>query len=55
MVDAGSDHFGEDFVSCGEEGDGAPLLDLLSVSPFGEETNHASREALWHLTAAENV
>ena len=32
-------HFGEDFVGGGEEGDHAPLTDLLSISPFRDETD----------------
>ena len=32
-------HLGEDFVGSGKEGDRALLPDLLSLSPFGEETN----------------
>ena len=37
-VDVATDHSGEDFVCHGKESDGAPLSDLLSVSPFGDET-----------------
>ena len=36
-MDAGTDYFGEDFVSRREEGDGTPLSDLLPVFPFREE------------------
>ena len=36
-AEAVADHFGEDFVSRREEGDGTPLSDLLPVFPFREE------------------
>ena len=36
-----TNHFGEDFVSCGEEGDRPPLSDLLMVSPFGDKVDEA--------------
>ena len=32
-----------------------PLLDLLSMSPFREETDHTCGEALRHLSVAENL
>ena len=33
----GTDHFGDNFVGRRKEGNGVPLLDLMSVSLFGEE------------------
>ena len=50
-----TDHFGEDFVCCGEEGDGAPLPNLLSISLFGEEIDQSGCEALWHLPIGEDM
>ena len=32
-----ADHFGEDFVGDGEEGDWTPLSDLLSILPFRDK------------------
>ena len=38
-----TNHLGEDFVGCGKESNRVPLLDLLSISGFREETDHACR------------
>ena len=40
-TEAVADHLGEDFVSRREEGDRAPLPDLLTVPVFGNETDQA--------------
>ena len=51
----GTNHFGEDFVGHGEEGDGAPLPNLPTGSPLGEVIDQSLSEALWHLSAREDL
>ena len=35
-----ADHLGNDFAGDGEEGDRAPLPNLLSISPFRDKADH---------------